>query len=578
MSQLVDRAVGRPPPSDAVADQFARLVACGRIVLREAPMPAYPLCDPYAESAVGLVDLGQPQPSPVEPLRSATFIHFEVIHASGASFEGAGFDLTAPDGREVADTLGPDSLVQIDDVRERGSATVCFGAGALQLQRTAQTDTPVTPRAGDIRVPLGATAPIALRTGIRHRIVVEYAEADVLEVQDVCFGHDRAVLLPCERPEPAGEAGLRVTDGVLLVARALEFAAENPAKSLLVVGHADASGAAAYNQALSEARARSAVHLLRGEHERWGAHTHEHHAVDDLQVLLAWAARVRPAFGCDPGSVDGVFGPRTAQGLRRLREGANEADHAGLALDGPARAKDFTVIARLVDEAVAARLGESIERLASIRARLRTTPPEACGLGEAYARVHDQASRAERAHDRRVDVVFLDPGEARLLHDADIGEALYGPTALFRQRALDPWPPGTTVRLLLGANEPDGPFASDRPEAYQLRSADGSFELRRPAVDAVRVSPHHFALEFADVPKRGRYTLSCDPHGRDAFEVVVLEELTHGELVDACAEGNRCVEVPPPAGPSPLPPDDDDPYPVPPSEEDDLEPLPGGGS
>jgi OmpA family len=222
-----------------------------------------------------------------------------------------------------------------------------------------------------------------------------------------------------------------------VLAKALEFFRENSSKQLLIVGHTDASGSEEHNLQLSEDRALGVQALLLGNHEQWGELASRNHTTADLQCVLAWAATTEPLLGCHLGPVDDDLGPLTRDALDRFRKNAGALVGAPIGRGGSANAADFSAFAAVYDLAICRRLHCSREELDAMRSRIRMVAPGACGLGEAYARVHDKASDAERAHDRRVDILFFDASEARILESGDVASLLYGPNSFFRQVAID---------------------------------------------------------------------------------------------------------------------------------------------
>src|SRR5262245_39351090 len=89
-------------------------------------------------------------------------------------------------------------------------------------------------------------------TNALHSFVLERATRHVLEIEDVHFHYDSAVLLPDNPPEdersapPSGPAEPRVTSAAVLAA-CLRTAEQNPTWRLLITGHADTAGRDSYN-------------------------------------------------------------------------------------------------------------------------------------------------------------------------------------------------------------------------------------------------------------------------------------------------------------------------------------------
>src|SRR4051812_2235097 len=84
-------------------------------------------------------------------------------------------------------------------------------------------------------------------TSARHSFALERATRHVLEVEDVHFHLDSAVLLPDNPPEDERTAPATVppaprVTSIAALAQCLHTADANPTWRLLVTGHADTSG------------------------------------------------------------------------------------------------------------------------------------------------------------------------------------------------------------------------------------------------------------------------------------------------------------------------------------------------
>ena len=79
----------------------------------------------------------------------------------------------------------------------------------------------------------------SIQSGALHEFQLSPLQGQVLEMEDVHFNHDSAVLLPgfgdCDPDAPEPE---RVT-GIAVLAAALSHARDNPEKQLLAAGHTD---------------------------------------------------------------------------------------------------------------------------------------------------------------------------------------------------------------------------------------------------------------------------------------------------------------------------------------------------
>ncbi|MBD3258481.1 OmpA family protein, partial [candidate division GN15 bacterium] len=165
--------------------------------------------------------------------------------------------------------------------------------------------------------------------------ILEMVQVDILEMEDVLFHHNSAVLMP-ERPEgesseeddtaqaPGDEneeqdqvTGLRV---LALVFREFEF---DERKEMLIAGHTDTSGSAEYNFELSKMRADNVKHLLAGEVEEWSHVCFNKHKVEDYQQILTYINDQSTEWkstnwDCAPQGIDDDWGPNTKRAVNNF--------------------------------------------------------------------------------------------------------------------------------------------------------------------------------------------------------------------------------------------------------------------
>ncbi len=168
-----------------------------------------------------------------------------------------------------------------------------------------------------------------------------------------------------------------------------------------VAGHADTLGAAADNDQLALERARSVHRFLAGDRVGWAEHASAHADTATLQAALRWIA-LHGATPCDPGPVDGDWGPATAAGLGALRSATGRPD------DGPANRDDWAAIYDAFDDGLATMMLTDRAGLANARARIQTIDPES--MGERFPSHAPASDGLSSAQNRRVDVVFCAAG------------------------------------------------------------------------------------------------------------------------------------------------------------------------
>lgn len=157
--------------------------------------------------------------------------------------------------------------------------------------------------------------------GVLSRINVH-----ILEMEDVLFHHNSAVMMP-ENPqgdssadgseddaEDAGDAQVSQAQAAMsglkalaLVFRELQF---DERKKIILAAHTDTSGDVTYNFELSEMRAQNVLYLLTGEKDNWTAVCYGKQKVEDYQQVLTWVFTSR-RWPCNPQGIDNSWGPNT---------------------------------------------------------------------------------------------------------------------------------------------------------------------------------------------------------------------------------------------------------------------------
>ncbi len=106
-------------------------------------------------------------------------------------------------------------------------------------------------------------------------------KVQILEMEDVLFNSDSAVLLP-DKPVTDEDDLQQKVDGLEMIKAVYNFYKENSEKKLLIIGHTDSTDDNSHNIVLSRTRARSVYYLLTGEREKW-VETVESRNKDSLQ-------------------------------------------------------------------------------------------------------------------------------------------------------------------------------------------------------------------------------------------------------------------------------------------------------
>lgn len=266
-------------------------------------------------------------------------------------------------------------------------------------------------------------------SGRAYTLELRRPRVDILQIEDVCFGLDREVLLPVGPQafgdEPESDPGQGLLSGLDAIRAALEFASFHREKQLLVAGHTDASGSDAHNLALSGRRAESVLLYLRGEREAWAAHAADNDEIADLQTILKWAARTM-GWPCDPGPVDGEWGNQTKSGRRAFRQIANANFGLSLDLDAKTNQDDWGAIFDTYDLALTTALKLDADGLRALRAELRFVGEGTLGCGEHWPVSGLHLDDQVVAQDRRVEFLWFDADEVVDTGGGLPGEAIYG--------------------------------------------------------------------------------------------------------------------------------------------------------
>jgi hypothetical protein len=238
-------------------------------------------------------------------------------------------------------------------------------------------------------------------------------QVQIVEMEDVGFHTNSAVLLPTPPRERASEEQAAVT-GLAAVRAVLRNAEQNPEAVLVVAGHTDSAGSDATNRELSRLRAENVLAYLRGDRSAWAKSAHDRHEVEDWQRILTWLA-VHRGWSCDPGGVDNLDGPKSQAGLDGFRAAYTRAKDAPLGDEGPMCKADWGAFYDCYEDDLGRLLGCSTDDLAERRARVQFHEPASIGCGESWpsdaAGIDGHASQTNR----RVEFLFFQPADAPTL-------------------------------------------------------------------------------------------------------------------------------------------------------------------
>ena len=244
--------------------------------------------------------------------------------------------------------------------------------------------------------------------GTRHTFVVKRQLITVIEVDDLSFHFNSAVMLPVAQIVDPGVSKTKPVFGLATIKAALEQAA-GAGGFVLVAGHTDSVGSEAVNVVVSQHRADNVLAYLKGDKAAW-VKSAEHHVVQDLQAILSWIARTF-AIDCGPGGVDGKWGPNSRAALNRFRKAFN-ADHGGkLATSGPVSKKDWEAFYDMYELGLARECEAPVDALAGKRGAVQYLDPAELACGEAWPIEAKHKDNVRSASNRRVEILFFEDSD-----------------------------------------------------------------------------------------------------------------------------------------------------------------------
>ena len=249
------------------------------------------------------------------------------------------------------------------------------------------------------------------------------------EIVDAHFRTNSCVVLPeGENPDDKSHQSL---SSVGIIATTLRFNEEHAGRSMLVAGHTDTEADAAFNQTLSEERARVALALLKGgddSREDWKTLCDGRHTVADIKQILSWLVRAFDApisFSCDPGAIDDNAGTLSApvkvfQAEFNSNKQALGSTADDLAVDGSFGPISWGAIFDCYEFALQQELGETPSGVATLRSQLTFADPEheSLGFSEFFPIEELGVDSFRSQQNRRVELLFFESGEEPDITDA----------------------------------------------------------------------------------------------------------------------------------------------------------------
>ncbi len=246
------------------------------------------------------------------------------------------------------------------------------------------------------------------QTGTTHEFRLRRHRAHWLEVEDCHFHHDSAVMMPEAKVGAGNKEGV---SGMAALADALRHAMDHPERRLLLAGHTDSSGGDDYNVKLSQMRAEGVMLLLLGRRDDWVKGAMKKHKVEDYQQILTWAAAWL-GWPCDPGAVDNSSNKKTQEAVKAFQKAYSGGGFGEtIEVDGIVGKHTWGAFFTLYRKRVAQLLDIDEAGLKALGAGLHFTDPEKVGCGPHHPIDGVGKKGFKSATNRRVEVIFFEPGE-----------------------------------------------------------------------------------------------------------------------------------------------------------------------
>jgi hypothetical protein len=182
-----------------------------------------------------------------------------------------------------------------------------------------------------------------LKSGVKAQINLRRVRAYILEMEDVLFHHNSAVMMP-DKPEgkssadgsadPDTDKKQNAISGLKVLAVAFKQFEFDSNLRLVVAGHADTSGDYKYNFEISMMRAQNVLYLLEGgKGADWAKICYDRHKIEDYQQIMRYFAAIYKDWNCDPLVINDKWGDSTETAT------TNFFQHTGLAPDTVTKVK-----------------------------------------------------------------------------------------------------------------------------------------------------------------------------------------------------------------------------------------------
>jgi hypothetical protein len=306
------------------------------------------------------------------------------------------------------------------------------------------------------------------KTGETHTFHLNPFQGYRLEVDDIHFNLDSAVFLPALGDTTNVSEDPSV--GLGAVSEALLQIKKNPARKVLVCGHADTSGDAGYNIGLSVKRKDCVKAVLLGDKELFKKVCGGQHKSKDVDHILNWVAKL---YGWDCA----VSGQTQSQALKKFQQRYNIEWEAKISEDGALGPQTWGAFFDVYEDMILNLTETDPAGLAELRSKFQAAgvAPGFVGCGENFplpkndpvfgGELSKPPDNYRSQADRRAEILFYDPGQVPKMDCHPGGDKctaelceVYN-TKMYRYKVIDvpdSKPKGTQVFLKMQYLDPEG--------------------------------------------------------------------------------------------------------------------------
>lgn len=275
------------------------------------------------------------------------------------------------------------------------------------------------------------TGKSAFTSNKKNEIVLKKVEMHILEMEDVLFHLNSCVMMP-ENPQGAsssdgnssGADSNSKVSGIKALSLVFKFFESEPDKRMIIAGHTDTSGTAAFNFKLSEERAKNILYILNGNKSEWAVLCYNRHKIEDYQQILKYLNK-KLTNNCDPGDIDDKWGDNTRSATKNffseVLPGKSVSLLAKVENDDKKRwpVEAWEAVYDLYNKEIAELL-EISENELSLRKKtdIKYIDPNkpVLGCGESFPIENKDKDNYRSQKNRRVEIIFFDKNEIPVIN------------------------------------------------------------------------------------------------------------------------------------------------------------------